>query len=252
MERSPACKIYPKSVLKLIESLRKEHFFTLDRLHSMQYFKSFDWETYKPYAKEKFQIIFTLSEKDRICTPNTTTQLKLSNKPTQNNLKAPRHIFLTIILCPSKTTHSFLIKKPSSYLCQMLDEEKDNLYVASEVGIKLLEKKKEKEWEIIFSSTLKTSYRKIDQELFDRFFANDKRNIDIYTMGEEERKTIIATNLAKQNQVHISEYEWDVSEHCEADGSISLQNIFRQNDYSTTLIGYIFKVKKPDMVKKNF
>jgi len=252
MERSPAANNYPRSVLKLIDSLRKEHYFSTDRLKSIHYFKSFEWETYKQYAKEKFQIIFTLAEKIPTLTPKTTTQLTFPNKNHQNNKKTPRHIFLTILLIPSQTTHRFLIKKPSTYLCKMLDEEKDNIYVASEVGIKLLKKERSEEFEVIFSSTLKTSYRKIDESIFDRFFAPDKRNIDIYTMGEEERQTIIAENKFKQNQAHLSEYEWDVSEHCEDDGSISLQNIFRQQDYSTTLIGYIFKVKKPPVVRKSF
>jgi len=242
MERTPLIKQYPKSVLKLLDSLRKEHYLSIDRLDAVQNFKAFDWETYKVYAKEKFQITFTLAEKDITSTPKTVTQANPSDWTTQKSNKVPRHLFLTVILNHSRTTHRFLIKKPSQYLCQMMAEEPNNIYIASEVGIKLLHRRDG--FEVIFVSTLKTAYRKIDKYIYENFLSTKTRDIDTYSIGKEEREALAAECLAKKKEIHPNSFEWDVSEYCEEDGSICLQNLFRQHEYETTITGHIFKVKK--------
>jgi len=242
MERTPLIKQYPKSVLKLLDTLRKEHYLSIDRLNAVQNFKAFDWDTYKIYAKEKFQITFTLAEKDITSTPRTATQANLSDYTTQKSKNAPRHLFLTVVLNHSRSTHRFLIKKPSTYLCQMMAEEPNNIYIASEVGIKLLHRKDG--FEVIFVSTLKTAYRKIDKYIYDNFLSAKTRDIDTYSIGKEEREAHAAECIAKKKEVHPNNFEWDVTEYCEADGSICLQNLFRQHDYETTIIGHVFKIKK--------
>ena len=131
----------------------------------MDYFKSLDWETAKKYATERFMIIFTLNEKSFTSTPATITQINITQKDQNENI--PKHLFVSIILHQSQTAHRFFIRKISKYLYTMLRDQEDDVYVASDVGIKML--KQDDSSEVIFSSSLKTAYRKINRELFKPF-----------------------------------------------------------------------------------
>lgn len=245
-EQSLSGSVYPISVLKLIDSLRKEHYQSADRLSSFLQFQTFDWELYKKHAQGKFLIIFTLENKDFTMTPSTTTQLKMTQKGTQKDKGPPKHLFVTMTLCHSKTTHRFLIKRCSKYLYKMFNEERNDIYVATEVSMKLLHKGND--FEIIFASTLKTAYRKITEDIYSKFFTAECRNVDIFSMNNDEKAKVVAYNNAKKSKMHPSDFEWDISEFCNFDGSVLVESLFRLKDYSTTIIGYVSKVKKTLMV----
>ena len=160
-----APKLTPQAE-KIIDGLRTDYFESISKLNELDNLQSFNnFDLLKKYAADKFTIIFTIDSK---CYELLKSSQWSPTAP-QTQVQNPKYVQTTIRMLHSDTTHKFRIKKIDHYLYKVL-KEKDEIYVVTNVVLKLFLRRKTNDLDVIFQNTYQSTYRKITKEIYNYYF----------------------------------------------------------------------------------
>lgn len=113
-------------------------------------------------------IIFRLTSKSfDVVEHSNATPLKSASK---QNVQKAKYVENEIKLMHSDTVHRFRIKKMNSTLYKIFKERNNEIYLATDVIYKGLLNNKSFDLQIIFHNTYRTTYRKLEYNIFDYYF----------------------------------------------------------------------------------